>query len=791
MSFLDPHQLSEITKKLTSDPSQLGKIYRAKKNLHQTKSVDRSLVDDYLDKGWEVDKELKTKTKLIKRKKHFHEFEDEVWCQFYELGYRYLNFDNTFVLPFSKDKKDTKQIDIIAIDDDTVFIIECKSSEKSKKAPSYKDEFDLLRLKLDGFKKAIEQVLNKKIRIKYIFATKNLRMGEDSDDLKRLRKTRSFYYNEDTYLYVQNLLKHYKNAARYQFLGLVFKNEKINDTRIEIPAIEGDMGGKKYYMFSIEPKLLLKISFILHKAKFNNSELPSYQRLLNPKKRQTIGKFINDGGYFPNSIIINFSRENKKHKLEFKQSLNTRDSQSKHGVLYIPNTYAIAYIIDGQHRLYGYAGLSYASTNTVPVVAFDNLDRTEQLKIFMDINEKQTKVSKSLIIALDEDMLWDDDFASNRLKALRSSIASELADGDGPLSGLINIGEERGRQGINISGDFIVRSLERSELLPKTKGGKSNIYDNNTIVASIYNTANHDHQKEMIRTKGEIVKLINLCYQFVYKNFHSLFIKREYFIVSSRGIYAFILLIGRLNAHLINLTVQSSAKERFEAILPYLRVLLNTLNSDTELENEKQEQLTIQGATADKSWIVFLESIVNTQFPDFKPKDLIDWQERKNDDLQETGRTYGVSIERHIKETIIKTLKALYGNNWDLDIGNNIKTECSKRANEEIQRIYQETKDRPKIEWTEMFNITDYKTIISKHWAKSENLKESNLQSFQQVFAIDLGDGIKGKANAIKWISKFNGYRNLWAHEGTKEKRLNKEEVRFLEKIHNHFKLGE
>ncbi len=39
----------------------------------------------------------------------------------------------------------------------------------------------------------------------------------------------------------------------------------------------------------------------------------------------------------------------------------------------------------------------------------------------------------------------------------------------------------------------------------------------------------------------------------------------------------------------------------------------------------------------------------------------------------------------------------------------------------------------------------------------------------------------------IKWISRFNSYRNLWAHEGTKEKRLNKEEVEFLEKKHKHF----
>ncbi|SHA06916.1 hypothetical protein BTHERMOSOX_1250 [Bathymodiolus thermophilus thioautotrophic gill symbiont] len=51
--------------------------------------------------------------------------------------------------------------------------------------------------------------------------------------------------------------------------------------------------------------------------------------------------------------------------------------------------------------------------------------------------------------------------------------------------------------------------------------------------------------------------------------------------------------------------------------------------------------------------------------------------------------------------------------------------------------------------------------------------------------------GFNSKSEKVKWISQFNKYRNLWAHTATKGKRLNKEEVRFLEKIHKHFKLGE
>ena len=122
MAFLKDYQVQEIKGKLVDDKSILGKLYKAKKNEYQIISIDHSLVEDYKKKGWETfGKPLKTKTKLRKRKKHSKQFEDDLWCQFYNLGYRYLNFDENFILPFSKNPEDTKQIDVIAINDETIF----------------------------------------------------------------------------------------------------------------------------------------------------------------------------------------------------------------------------------------------------------------------------------------------------------------------------------------------------------------------------------------------------------------------------------------------------------------------------------------------------------------------------------------------------------------------------------------------------------------------------------------------------------------------------------------------
>ncbi len=86
-----------------------------------------------------------------------------------------------------------------------------------------------------------------------------------------------------------------------------------------------------------------------------------------------------------------------------------------------------------------------------------------------------------------------------------------------------------------------------------------------------------------------------------------------------------------------------------------------------------------------------------------------------------------------------------------------------------------------------MFFISDYKDIIHKYWTNTPPNKPLGFKTFEQEFSIDAGFGFKSKDDKIKWISVFNSHRNLWAHEGTKEKGLNKEEVNFLATIYNHF----
>lgn len=778
MAFLSADTENEIKSKLSSDVSFLGKVFKAKSSTYFERTIDHNLAEEMISEGWEeFGAPLKTKTRLRKEKSHDIQFEDDVWCQMYRLGYRHLSTGKDFFLPFGRGDGETKQIDVVAINDDSILLIECKSSEKPSSAPSFKTEFEALRQRLDGYSKSLEQLFGKSRKIKYIFATRNIRLARDSVDAQRLIDANAFFYNDNTFDYVNGLIRSYKGAAQFQFLGMVFKGQSINKDPIEVPALEGKMGKKTYYMFSLEPQLLLKMGYVLHRTRANEAEMPTYQRLLVPSRLAGIGKFIDGGGFFPNSVILNFNKLGGK--IRFEGQPRTKDSRSRSGTLKIPNSYAVAYIIDGQHRIYGYAQSGFKETNTIPVVAFVDLEPTEQLEMFMDINQNQKAVSPTLRITLEEDLYWDSARLDSRMKALRSSIIRKLGgDATSPLFGKISLGEDKAE----LTAKPFADSLLRSGLLPEAARTK---FKEGTGRTSLYDTNNHDHLREMEKAQKRVVDFINKSYQFAEEFCADKPDLWRTYVLSNRGAYAFISLLGSLNAvesELGNVCVQTKTDERFGAVEKYLHALFDALDA---MEPELEQLLTGKlGSGAEITWFRSFQSLVNQRFSDYEPPELVDWRERQDKAIQNNGRELGTAIERHMKARIIYTLKALYGDNWDIEIGA-IKRECQKRAEEQVEKNYKEGLGRHEIPWTDQFGLSDYKTIIEKYWSKAPEGKVEGFETFEQHFSINVGQGFNSKAERLRWLSRFTSLRNLWAHEGTKEKGLNREEVDFLKKIHD------
>ncbi len=152
------------------------------------------------------------------------------------------------------------------------------------------------------------------------------------------------------------------------------------------------------------------------------------------------------------------------------------------------------------------------------------------------------------------------------------------------------------------------------------------------------------------------------------------------------------------------------------------------------------------GAGADVKWLRNFQSIVNKKYNEYNPTELIDWNERQNDELQEKGRKCGVEIEKYMKKSILSKLQEIFNDKWDLEIGS-IKRECVDRALQEDEKNHKEGIVKESCDWKDMFNINDYKTIIEKHWSKKpDNNTIADFKTFENEFSIDTGNGFNSKA---------------------------------------------
>lgn len=766
MAHLTIPELQDIkTHMISDDEKTLTSKFKSRKNEYDTQSIDLNEIDDFEKNGWEVTTRLKHKAKVQRRKPIGRLFEDRIWCMFYGLGFKTLNYDENLSIRWGKDSADAKQLDIIAVGDDAIFVVECKAADKPKSA-NFKVAIDEMEMYKDGITKALKQIYGEEKKVKFIFATHNYRFSDNSEDIKRLSNKKIYHFNENSYNYVTNLINAYKSSVMYQFHGLMFKNEIINSERIRIPALKGTMGGKDYYMLSIEPSTLLKVGFVLHRTKVNDSMAPTYQRLLVPSRLKGITKFIDEGGYFPNSIIVNFDSSNKKLKVQFEPAGKAGDSQSRFGTLSIPNAYGIAYIIDGQHRVYGYAGSKFKNSNTIPVVAFVDMESQEQLKIFMDINENQKAVSPSLRLDLAEDINWESERADSRMLALRSSIIKVLSkDSNSVLYTKISVGEDNAKLTFKPFDD----ALSRSSLLPKA-AQKSYTQDQDVC---LYDCNNLDNNKAMNDAKKRIANLIRDGYSFMQKNLNDDLYDK--FIECNRGTYAFVVLIGSLNKHLIHaglLTQKSTFDEQLAAMAPFLNVLIEYLKN---IPNDHRDKLLlIKGAAAEKTWLHMFQDPISKAFPEYNPDGLAEWRETQDENLQQEAKEAGDMIEKILHKRVLEKQQELFGKKWERNMFE-IKTDCLKRMSEQIDED-----DINEEDWLDFINVNDLKSIIEKNWLMQKE-DDEHFKTFADEFSIFPVENSKSRKERLKWLTNFITYQKSWT--STKGKPLTQFQVNELHSI--------
>lgn len=174
-------------------------------------------------------------------------------------------------------------------------------------------------------------------------------------------------------------------------------------------------------------------------------------------------------------MIVSIDSNGRGVRFDAAQARNG-DCPSRIGTLHLPKQYQSVYVIDGQHRLYGYSETQWADKNSVPVVAFVDLPKEDQVKMFMDINQNQKPVSKSLRNTLNIDLLWNSESYADRLEALMLNIGQELGeDPRSPLFGRIVTGEDTTSGKRCITLDYIKEALKQSRFFNTYKKKKNEV----------------------------------------------------------------------------------------------------------------------------------------------------------------------------------------------------------------------------------------------------------------------------------------------------------------------------
>ncbi len=595
---------------------ELAAVARERAKEKEEATIPNNELKTYIDNGWSIKKEGKRKTKIEKNKKIGDSFEDELWTIFYKMGFKYMNSTNKFALSYSDDKSLSKQVDIVAIDDEVALLIECKETATDANKKSWDKEINEIgNLQNKLFAEIRKQFPSRKCR--YIFAVKNYILGKQDKD--RLVEDNISFFDYNAVLYYKSLANYLGSASKYQLLGSLFAKQEIKNMNNVIPAIKGKMGGLWYYAFLLEPETLLKIGYVLHRTNANNDYdelLPSYQRLIKKERLKAVREFINNGGYFPNSIIISIDTPKGNSKLQFDQvdKSNVGETSAKLGMLHLPKTYQSAYIIDGQHRLYGYSDSDYATNNQIPVVAFENLDKTKQLQLFMEINENQKAVPKALRNILEIDINRDSKDMIKQRKALMGLIGKRLGeDSNSPLYGRVIIGEDAQTSKCCITLENIKLALEKTHFFNRYK-------KNNAIEKKgIFDYPNADS------TMAAFYPFFLKCLQNVVNECKEEWYQVDSFIAKNNGIAGIIRIIDDIVCILVEKDndLKKDLNKLYEESQYFLLLLATTIN---EMPPEKKEKIrSARGASAIDTSYHTIQVIMHEKDASFTNKDIDDY----------------------------------------------------------------------------------------------------------------------------------------------------------------------
>ena len=687
-------------------------------------------------KGWELVKPLKKHYGQFRREKRFSDkFEDLVWSTFAALGFRTLNKSRNFVMVYGEGFQ--QQIDVFAADEECVIIVECKSTETSQPS-NFKKPIEALIGQKEGLtKEALRQFPGR--RVKFVWALSNFYLSPADRD--RLTNGDIECFTEDSLKYFRDLAGHLGPCAKYQLFARLFANTPIAHFDPMVPAIKSSLGDHTCFTFAIEPERLLKLSYILHHHSANDDLMPAYQRLIKKQRLTGIRRFIQNKGFFPNSLIISINTRERQLRFD---PFKSDSKKAVAGILHLPTKYSSAYVIDGQHRLYAYSGLGSANQDTIPVVAFVDLDQHEQLKMFMDINQNQKAVPKSLRVTLNADMLWDSQNKKEQRLAIASKIAQRLEDNRrSALNGRIIVGEDEPSPKRKVT----VAAIQDAIL----KSGFLNTYNATGAVLiseGILDTGESD------KTASKLYDFLDLCFDHIKSCAKEPWEQTDddsTILVTNRGIQALIRVFADIVIHLQTsqaldkLPKELSPEDLAEEVTPYLDPLCSFFEQ-TSLDARKDLRASYGCGADTKFWRAF-QKVINDRYSKFAPEGLNKYLRDETKQFNKQTEDQIEAIESKVKAIVHSSLLSNLGSE-DAQLRAFPKKVYTRISKQMADFKYVHRNEKCECDLQQFIALGDCKGLITmpEYWNSL----------FAATFSHPDVKSTEGKKKKIEWIDRIS-----------------------------------
>jgi DGQHR domain-containing protein len=294
------------------------------------------------------------------------------------------------------------QIDVFGGYEGTFLVFECKSASE----PIRKTLRQIIN-DFAGKKTEIEQAITKRFGLKYN-EVKFILALEDIEVLGEDQKTAR---ENDIYLWGSNYLKTGEElfsligplALHYVLKELGVSSKQIKDEEggadYKVPSFRIKIGDQQLYSFLLPAEKLLNLVYVFRLQPGNEDAYQRFiskRRILGTKDEPGLTEFVNNGGFFKNSVVCSFERQvNFEPK---PTGLLLQSTNIEFGILSIPKLYGTVWVIDGQHRIYGYAGADpEVKKSPISVMAYQDIEKKQQARDFIDINQKQKSVDPSTL----------------------------------------------------------------------------------------------------------------------------------------------------------------------------------------------------------------------------------------------------------------------------------------------------------------------------------------------------------------------------------------------------------